>query len=145
MNCDDFQMEVRSIEISDHPGHLRPAECRNYVVLNGRRCGRSDCEDRGTAEFRQPLEQSAIVRPEVMTPLADAMGFIDYKQIHLRLLDQLLKPGRVATFGGDIDELVVPSLDVGISLHYRDAVKGAVEECSSPHFAAAQRVDLVLH
>src|SRR5262249_55181412 len=133
----DFQVKIRPIEIGDDSGHPGPAQSCHYIVLDCGCCGCSDGKDRGTAQARQPLEECAIVRPKVMAPLADAVRLVDNHQVNLSPLYQSLNPGRVPALGSHIYQLVLASLNIGVSLAYRHTIDSAAEECAARHFAPA--------
>jgi hypothetical protein len=48
--------------------------------------------------------QVQVVRPKVMTPMADTVGFVHYEQAHLYLFEQLDKPLCGKALGRDIEE-----------------------------------------
>ncbi len=77
------------------------------IVLNqfGRRRGQRHCLR--IANPLPKLAQSRIIGTEIVTPLADTMGFIDRQQLHFNAADRSHEGIASQTFGRDVNELVL--------------------------------------
>ena len=98
-------------------GEVRPAEAVNEalpagepellddVVLNERRRGRGERDDRRGAQHRQPLAEHPVIGPEVVTPLRDAMGLVDRDEHGFAPGEHLGEAGDAQALGGDEEEV----------------------------------------
>ena len=72
----DFQMQIRAVEIGYDSFERRQGETGGNVVLDfGRGSGR-DGQKGCAAKFGQSRQQRAVMRAKIVSPLADAMRFI---------------------------------------------------------------------
>ena len=62
----------------------------------------------GTAEQLADFPDPRVVGPEVVAPLADAMGLVDGQQRDLPLGDHGPEVGILKPLGGDVEQLVLP-------------------------------------
>ncbi len=107
-----------------------------------RRCGQRD--GLRIANLVAELSQSSVVVAKVVTPFADAMGFVDRQQLNLCLAQRLAETGAAKSFGSDIQHFVFTRREPQQTLVLLAAGKGAVDERRS-NAQLAQRVDLILH
>ena len=87
---------------------------RRDVFLHQRRRRRGKRQRRRRTESRQILAQHAVIRAKVVTPLRDAVRFIDGDQRGLSLGQHLRKAGHAQPLGSDKQKLKV-------ALHVVDA------------------------
>src|SRR5262249_51218864 len=112
VNTERLEMQTWTIEIGDDSLDVGQSERCDYVSLDFGSGRRGQREKRGAFEFRRALKHRAVMRAEIMSPLADAMRLVNHHQRDLGLADELLKPRRIATFGRDINQLVQPAFDI---------------------------------
>ena len=92
-------------------GEARPS-CSAMSVLHGRCGGGGEGHDRGRAQRGQPLAEQAVVGPEVVPPLADAVGLVDRDERRRAAGQHLGEAGHAQALGGDEEE-VEAAVEVG--------------------------------
>jgi hypothetical protein len=93
---------------------------------------------------RAQRAQLAVLRPEVVTPLADAVGLVDREERRSRALQPLEEAVHHQALGRQIQQLHAAA---GDRPHHRGALgrRLAAVEHGGRHAGLAQAVDLVLH
>ena len=138
--------QVRPIESGDDDGRLAQTKLTDNIGANifGGRCCQRDAGRR--AELLPHLAQPGILRPEIVPPLADAVGFIDGEDLRIEPGHQLLKIGGEKPLRRDVEQPVEP---IGQFAHHFLPAKSlrlqrAVEKRrgDSP---IAELLDLVFH
>ena len=66
----------------------------------------------GRADLATGLADPGVVGPEVVAPLADAVGLVDRQQRRLDPGHRLDEPGAPEPLGGDVDQVVPAGLDL---------------------------------
>jgi hypothetical protein len=79
----DAEDEIWSIDGTDHADWILESELLDDVVTNPRRGGGGTGQHRDTGKLFAEAGESAVVRAEVMAPLADAVGLVDRDQTRL--------------------------------------------------------------
>jgi len=108
----------------------------------GGRCGEGG--DRGAAERLDRTSQAEIVRPEIMTPLRQAMRLVDGETGHPLASKEIQKAGGPETLGGDIEQSAVARADHRKRFPPFLLVLEAVKNRDRKPFRL-QHIDLILH
>ena len=82
----------------------------------------------GRAELLAGLAEPGVVGPEVVPPLADAVGLVDGQQAGLEPGHHRDEPGAAEPLGGDVDEVVPARLDLEHPRPLLGGVERAVDE-----------------
>src|SRR5262245_26589907 len=100
--------------------------------------------DTGLREAGLEFRQLAIFRAEVVTPVADAMGFIDSECTHLQPFDELKKARRQQALGGNEYQAIAAGSELRFglaeSIERHTAIKGSRQIATF-----TQTVDLIFH
>src|SRR5262249_47301870 len=87
----------------------------------------------------------AVMRAEIVAPMADAMRLVNHHERDLGLPDEPLEPRRIATLRRDINQLVQPAFYVAEAPPHFRRGKRAVQISDVFKAAPRHRVNLVLH
>ena len=96
---------------------------------------------------RQVSEQAAdleILRPEVVSPLADAVRFVDGHERTAQIGEEAAEAGEAQPLRGDVDQLVVAPGHQAHAPAHLAAVHGG-GEIRRGHAAGAERLHLIVH
>ena len=88
--------------------------------------------------------EAHVVGPEIVAPLADAVGLVDGEQIDRQCAEVAPEAFVAEAFGRDVDEFVFAGAQVAQAGHELGAFEGAVEGGGGDALFA-EAVDLVLH
>ena len=88
-----------------HKAVASERELLRDVLLDNRRCGGGHRDHRRGAVHRQVLAEHAIVGPEVMPPLRNAVRFIDRNQCGLAFREHFRKSRDTQAFGRDEEKV----------------------------------------
>jgi len=113
---DDFDGEVVSTESVDEQGGIGELKLTGDIALHGWGCGGCEGDDRCGSEGRKIIAQGAVVGPEVVSPLRDAVGFVDCDERGPSLGEHLGKSGNSHAFGGDEEKLELAGEEVAAGL-----------------------------
>src|ERR1700677_157205 len=86
---------------------LAEPKLRRDILLDQRRRGCRERQRRDRTEDRQILPQHAVIRPKVVSPLRDAVRFVDGNERGLSCGEHLRKARDTEPFGSDEQELKV--------------------------------------
>src|SRR5262249_44690509 len=78
VNTDRLEMQTWPVEIGDDSLDVGQSERCDYVSLDFGSGRRGQREKRGAFEFRRALKHRAVMRAEIMSPLADAMRLVNH-------------------------------------------------------------------
>ena len=98
--------QVGTVEAGDV--HLRAAQLQhvNDVVAHVRRRGRRQRHGRRRTQLLAHLGQAHVLRTKIVSPEAEAVGFVHHQQAGPKLRQQPLKRGRGETFRREIQQSV---------------------------------------
>ena len=86
------KIQIGSVKTGHENRRLLQLQERHDVLLHlRRRRGREGADDRPLGQRLQRGGDGAIARPKIMTPLADAMGFIDHAHRHIEFTEKIEK------------------------------------------------------
>ena len=139
--------QVRPIEVADQRHRLPQPETLDDVAAHLLGGGGGEGVDRRLGKRRAQPAELAVLRPEVVAPVADAVRFVDGDEAHAPARELPLKAGAAIAhqpLGRDVEQ---PQPPVAERRQRRRALvggRGAVET-RRRHAALDQAVDLVLH
>ena len=120
--------QVRTIESGDV--HFRSAqpEHANDVVANVGRGGRGQGDGRGRTHLLAHFAQAHVFRAEVVSPEAEAVGFVDHQQVRTKLRQQALERRRRKALRREIEQSgeILPEL-----LPVRATARPTTASCSA--------------
>ena len=136
--------EVRAVEARDVTRGIAQRERGDDVVAHAAGRGRRQREHRYAWKGSAQLRETAVIGPEIVTPLADAVGFVDCEARHV--------PGREIAehvrhrepLGSEVQETIAALVQGAQAPARLLAVEGGVEERRG-NARGGQRVDLILH
>ena len=111
------QLLLPLLPLHDGVGDVRPVEARREnlrivqakpfddVFARGRVRRRCQRDARHAGKVGRDRRQFAILRAEVVAPLADAMRLVDREQADVRILQHVLEARRHKPFGGNVEQL----------------------------------------
>ena len=93
------------------------AELGEDVALDGWGCCRGEGYDWGWAQGGEVLAEHSVVGAKVVSPLGDAVGFVDGDECGLALGEHFGEAGDAKALGGDEEELesAVEVVDAGLA------------------------------
>jgi hypothetical protein len=97
--------EIGAIEAIDEGARVFEFELRADVGLGFEIGGGGDGHARHAGEAIRELAERAIVGPEVMAPLADAVRFVDGDERDRALFEEIEEALREEAFGRDVEEI----------------------------------------
>jgi len=104
-------------------------------------------DERDARHARKPLVQHReldVLRPEIVAPLRDAVGFVDGEQRQPGAAQQLEEARRQQALGRDVQQVEPAAREVALGLRRRLRVERGVEHRRF-HPGLEERRDLVLH
>ena len=143
----DFVIEVRAIERRLEDRRVGHAQILLNVQLHLGRGGRRQGDQRRRTDFVDDRTDAAVLRPEVVPPLRDAVRLVDGVERHLYLMQE----SHVVLLGqrlrGEIEQLGLSRQHVGAHLRHGGLVERRVEEMGDPRIGreGAHGVHLILH
>ncbi len=90
------------------------------------------------------LTEASVVVPEVMSPFADTVCFVDSQQLDVRFLGRFYKVLAAKAFRGDVDQVIFAGTQSIQPPHLLAGNEAAVN-IVRPKALFLQRVDLILH
>ena len=142
--ADDLVGEVRPVEPGDHRERVGQGEFPADVAPHLGGGGGGEGQGRRPAEAVAGLLQPAVVGPEVVPPLADAVGLVHREQPYPHGGHGGVEPAVAEALGGDEDELVAAGLDRADAFVLLVGVQAAVDE-GRRQPAGFEAADLVGH
>ena len=138
------QLQVRAIEACHKRTLALDAEAGADILDHGRRGRGGEGQDPLDAQIARSFGQLQVVRPKVVAPLGDAVGFIDGEERDLRSFELREEPLVVEPLGGHVQQLEKTRAEpFGDLACFRKGKRGVQPgRLDAP---AAQKVDLVLH
>jgi hypothetical protein len=140
----DAVTEVRAVEVSDEDERLAQPQLGADVLahLRGRR--RGVAVNGGAGEPVAQLAQLPVLGTEVVTPVADAVRFIDRERAHVHAAEQRAERRRRQALGRDEEQAqrAVERTGFDRALLVR---RGRAVQRRRGHAGRDERVDLVLH
>ena len=100
--------QVRPPEAVDEAGRFRHPELLANVLLHARRRGGGQRDDGGGPERREPRAEKAVVGPEIVPPVRDAVRLVDGDEGHCPLRQHLGEAGDAEPLRGDEEEVELP-------------------------------------
>src|SRR5262245_5040324 len=97
--------EVRPVEAAAEVGRALQAELFDDVGLHPRGRGRGEGRQRRAGEAGPQLLQLAVLGPEVVAPLGDAVRLVDREEGELDALEKLQEAGQDQPLGRDVEQL----------------------------------------
>jgi hypothetical protein len=139
--------QVRPIERSDEHRRLPQPQLRDDVPSHALRGGRREGVKRYLGKILAQPSQLPVLGPEVVAPLADAVGLVDRDEAHAGLLQH--PPQRLAPFADDpfrrhVEQTAALLADAGQHLVPLVRQERAVQ-VGRRDAVDAQAVDLILH
>jgi hypothetical protein len=111
----DVPHAEREIRPRESAHHLRRVgaepELRDDVVAHHGRRGCGAREHQAAGNRTEERADLAVLGPEVVPPLADAVRFVDGDEGAAEILDEAAESGEGESLGGDVDELVFTGTD----------------------------------
>ena len=141
---DDRVSEVRPVEAGDELRRVLKVELVGDVAADevGGRGRQGDA--RGKPDRSPRVADPGVIRPEVVAPLADAVGLVDGEQGRLDPRHRLDEPMAPEPLGGDVDEVIPPRLDLDQPGPLLLGVERAIEQRRA-EAPADEDVDLIFH
>ncbi|OPZ09086.1 MAG: hypothetical protein BWZ08_00699 [candidate division BRC1 bacterium ADurb.BinA292] len=136
--------QVGPVERTDEDLRRRQAELPRDVVADAVRRRRGIGVDGDRREGLLELAQAAVFGPEIVAPLADAVGFVDGEERDARLAQRVEEAIEQQPLRRDVEDLE-PRLAHGGEDGAALIERHRAVEAGRRHAAADQRVDLVLH
>ena len=133
--------EVRAVEAGGDPDRVAKPEPLGDVGGDPRGRGRGRGEDRARAERPGDLAEAQVVGPEVVAPLAHAVGLVDDEDPDRRLAQAVDEARRREALRGDVEHRHL----AGDRALQRPAVVGAVALGVDQLGAPAEALDLIGH
>ena len=139
--------EVRAIERADELDRVLQPELRRDVAAHARRRGRRVGVQADARKALRSRAELPVLRPEVVSPLADAVRLVDGDELHVALREQRQEP--VAALADQplrrhVEQPVAPLAQAGRHRRLLVRAERAVVE-RRRHAVADERVDLILH
>ena len=89
----------------DEPAGVGNAELGDDVALHGRGGRGGEGDDRRGAQGREILSQHSVVGAEIVSPLRDAVGFVDGDEGRFAFGQHFGEAGDAQALGGDEEKL----------------------------------------
>src|SRR5205823_5524480 len=105
VSLDDLDANVRAAKSMNEARRSTKPELTGDVILHRGRCGCGERDHRCRSKQRKTLTEHAVVRAEVMTPLRNAMRFIDRHERGLATCEHLWKARHLQALGCDEEEI----------------------------------------
>ena len=143
----DLIVEVRPVERRFEDRGVGHAQVLLNIQLHlGRGRGREGDQRRG-ADLVDDRADAAVLGPEVVSPLRDAVRLVDGVERHLYLMQERHVVLLGERLGGEIEQFGLPGEHVGADLRHGGLVERRIEEMRDSRLSreCAHRVDLVLH
>ena len=139
--------EVRPIERADHLHRVLQAELRDDIAADARGRGGGERVEAGRRQRLAQARQLAVLRPEIVSPLADAVGFVDRDETDRRARpapDRAVARVADKTLGRKIQQAVAR---FGEPVAHRRLLIGAHRAvvAGGRHAVADEGVHLILH
>jgi hypothetical protein len=137
-------VEIRAVKPGDDRFRIPERQLAADVAADLGRGGGGQRDRSRRAKLFADLLDAEIARSEIVTPLADAMRFVDGEERYSRLAKPLGRLPVVETLGRYVEELDLAALSSCESILNLTRGLGAVDErrWKSPR---GKRVDLILH
>src|SRR5881628_455229 len=139
---DDVVGEVGTVESGNDRLRVLERQLADYVAAYLRRSRSSERYRRRRAKSFVDLSYAKVARSKVMTPLADAMGFIDGEERHSCLSQPLRRAPGIESFRRDVEQLDLTTVDAGKSIGDLTRCESAIDE-GRRQSLADERVDLI--
>ena len=101
--------EVRSIEAGDDNARIAKPELESYVIAHTRRRGRGESNRWRSAELGADVFDPEIARTEIVTPLTNAMSFVDREQAYADAAKSFSDVPVIESLGGEVKQLELAS------------------------------------
>ena len=124
---DDFDGDVVAAEAVDEAGGFGEPELLDDIVLHHGRGGGGQGDHRRRAEARQVAAEHAVVRPEVVAPLRDAVRLVDRDERRLALGEHLGKARDAQALRRDEEKVELAGEVIDASLPGGGAVAAGVD------------------
>ena len=140
----DAVTEIGPIETRDVAAWVAQLELFDDVDLDplGRRRGQG--HNRHLRELRPQLFQLAILRPEIVAPFADAMGFVDGDLADVPVQGALAERVEHQALGRDVEQSVLAAVQAAPARRRFRSIQGGVQ-VSRRNPAGPEGVDLIFH
>jgi len=125
-HLDDLNGQVFAPEAVDEASRVDQAKLADNVVLHDGSCRGSERHDRCGTQRRKVLPQHAVIRPEVVAPLRNAVRLVNGDQRGLALGQHLGEAWHSKALRGDEHELQSPVQIVAAGLARSQAVEARV-------------------
>ena len=139
------QREVGPGEAAEHLRRVgAEAEADEDLVADDRGGGRGAGEDARRAQLGEERADLQVVGPEVVAPLADAVGLVHGHERRRELRDERAEAGVGEPLGGDVGQLEGAGAQPREPLAHLVGGERRGEE-GRGHAAGLERLDLVVH
>ena len=143
-HLDHLDPDVVAAEARDGAHGAGKSELRDDVVLHQRRGRGGEGDDRRRTQQRQALAEHAVIRPEVVSPLRDAVRLVDRDQRRCALGEHLGKARHAQALGCDEQKVERAREVVETNLPRRRAVAPGMDALGAKALLAELR-HLVFH
>ena len=138
------QAEVRSLEAADRDVGIAQLQHLENVIAHLGRGGGGEGGGLGMIEHLEGLGEAQVVRPEIVTPLAETVRLIDRDEGDGHALERANEGAAAESLRRDVDELEFPRAHLAEPLGLLGGREGAVDHRRG-HAFADEPIDLVFH
>ena len=136
--------EVGAIEACDEGLRVFETKLSEDIAPNAIGRGGGERHEWKVGKEAPQIGELAVLGTEVVTPFANAVGFVDGESIDLPLLQVIEKAGKHETFRSNVEDGVLASKKLGVAFSSFGFVERRVE-VSCVDAIGFKAVDLVLH
>ena len=140
----DRVLKIGPVKAADKTLGIAQLEKTLDVVANAMRCGRREREHRNFGMESAKRRDPAILRPEIVSPFADAVGFVDRDAEKVPSLQTGEKAGKNEAFRRDVQQAVFAAIEPVEPLGGGRRIDRAVQKRRA-NPVRLERVDLILH
>ena len=142
--AENRKREIRTLEAGNPKFHLRPVKLPENVLADLCRGGGGKCADLRNGKLFHNLSETRIGGPEVVSPLADAVRFVDHHDLRRISPEKVSEGFRLKPFRRNIEQFEVAQVHVAQDLVLFRRRDRRVDAGGRDPFPA-QGVHLVLH
>ena len=143
LGADDVS-QVGAVKAGDELRRIPQPELVNDVLAHPFRSGGRQGHYRRVGKQRPQVGQSAVVGAEIVSPFADAVGFVNSDEAQVQRMQKLPEAGHTDTLWGHVEQADPAGLGLALGGGGIAAVQAAVDE-GGGDAVGPQGVHLVLH
>ncbi|MNK83643.1 hypothetical protein D3C87_1034630 [compost metagenome] len=140
----DHVAQVRPVEAGDEDRRVLEAQLLDDVLADFRSGGRGGREHRGPPQEGEGIPEAQVVGPEVVAPLGETVRLVDGQARNRHPLERGDERAVAEALGGDVDELVGSSRQLGQPMLGLVRIERGVDE-GRGNSSLDEAVHLILH